>query len=241
MLISSLPQSNRPWSIAIRNAHQKLHQIYCTGYSYVNSGSVEVHRLQQYGQAIISEAYPLLLLLSETAESEGVPTQWIDQVSTDFTALLALIDEAWTSSKDECVQSDLFRSNLIFDLDLQMEFVFHNLSIRQQIQEIEADQEKVLIPRFFMKPFRKEDGFPLQFLQVYSALIEKPFKHGKRSWELFLTLIRSVMQNLTTWFAFTTKKTQPEDALTSWGISVRHIHYEFKDTVLLLLLIVLTS
>ena len=114
MSISSLPQSNRPWSIAIRNAHQKLHQIYCTGYSYVTSGSVEVHRLQQYGQAIITEAYPLLLLLSETAESEGLPTQWIEQVSTDFTALLALIDETWTSAKDECVQSDIFGTNLIF-------------------------------------------------------------------------------------------------------------------------------
>lgn len=49
------------------------------------------------------------------------------------------------------------------------------------------------------------------------------------------------MENLTTWFAFTTKKTQREDVLTSWGISVLHIRYEFKDTVLLLLLIVLTS
>ena len=110
MSISSLPQSNRSWSIAIRNAHQKLHQIYSTGYSYVNSGSVEVHRLQQYGQAIISEAYPLLLLLSETAESEGLHTEWIEQISTDFTALLVLIDETWMSAKDECVQSDIFRS-----------------------------------------------------------------------------------------------------------------------------------
>ena len=140
--------------------------------------------------------------------------------------------------------SDIFRSNLIFNLDLQMAFLFHNLSIRllqQPIQEIEVDLGNVLIPRFFMKPFRKEDGFLQQFLQVYSALIGKPFKHGKRSWGLFPTLIISVMENLTTWLAFTSKKTQLEDALTSWGISVQHIHYEFKDTVLLLLLVVLTS
>ena len=140
--------------------------------------------------------------------------------------------------------SDIFRSNLIFNLDLQMAFLFHNLSIRlsqQPIQEIEVDLGNVLIPRFFMKPFRKEDGFLQQFLQVYSALIGKPFKHGKRSWGLFPTLIISVMENLMTWLAFTSKKTQLEDALTSWGISVRHIHYEFKDTALLLLLVALTS
>jgi hypothetical protein len=74
------------------------------GYSYVNSGSIEVHRLGQYGQAVIEEAYPLLLLLSETAESETLPLQWIEDISTDFTTLLALIDEAWMSVKDECVQ-----------------------------------------------------------------------------------------------------------------------------------------
>ena len=113
MSIPSLPPSTRPWSIAIRNVHQKLHQIYYTGHSYINSGSVEGHRLQQYGQAVIAEAYPLLLLLSETAESEGLPMQWIENISTDFTALLALIDEAWISAKDEYIQSCIFRSNLI--------------------------------------------------------------------------------------------------------------------------------
>lgn len=75
------------------------------GYSYVNSQSVEVHRLEQYGQAVIEEAYPLLLLLSETAKSETLPLQWIEDVSTEFTTLLALINEAWMLAKDECVKS----------------------------------------------------------------------------------------------------------------------------------------
>ena len=104
MSISSLPHSNRPWSSAVRTAYQKLYQIYQMGYSYVNSRSVEVHRLEQYGQAVIEEAYPLLLLLSETAESETLPLQWIEDVSTEFTTLLALIDEAWMSAKDEYVK-----------------------------------------------------------------------------------------------------------------------------------------
>jgi hypothetical protein len=77
------------------------------GYSYVNSRSVEVHRLEQYGQAVIEDVpvYPLLLLLSETTESETLPLQWIEDVSTEFTTLLALIDEAWMLAKDECVKS----------------------------------------------------------------------------------------------------------------------------------------
>src|SRR5258705_6117157 len=60
MSICPLPQSQRSWSIAVRIAYQKLHQIYQTGFSYVNSGSVEAHRLQQYGHAIIADAFPLL-------------------------------------------------------------------------------------------------------------------------------------------------------------------------------------
>ena len=112
MSIPSLPQSERPWSIAVRTAYQKLHQIYRTGSSYVNSGSVEAHRLQQYGEMIIMDAYPLLLLLSETAGLEGLPLEWIDNVSTDFTALLALIDETWMQAKDEYVKHTIGRNYL---------------------------------------------------------------------------------------------------------------------------------
>jgi hypothetical protein len=105
MSISPLPQPQRSWSIAVCSAYQKLQQIYQTGFSYVNSGSVEAHRLQQYGQAIIADAYPLLLLLCDTAESENLPLQWIEDTSTEFTALLAQIDETWLSAKEEYVKS----------------------------------------------------------------------------------------------------------------------------------------
>src|SRR6267378_3809405 len=73
MPLPSLPYSQRPWSIAVQTAYQKLHKIYHSGSSYIDSGSVEAHCLQQYGQAIINDTYPLLLLLTDTAESESYP------------------------------------------------------------------------------------------------------------------------------------------------------------------------
>ena len=100
MSISPLPHSVRPWSIAVCTAYNKLHQIYYTGSSYLNSGSVEGHRLQQYGLMIINEAFPLVLLLSETATSEGVPLDWIENIATEFTALLGLINETWMSNAE---------------------------------------------------------------------------------------------------------------------------------------------
>ena len=115
MSLPPLPHSQRPWSTALQTVYQKLYQIYHTGFSYVNSGSVEAHRLQQYGQMIIVDAYPLLLLLTEAAEFESLPLEWIENVATEFTALLALIDERWMSAKEEYVLgSTMVRINLKF-------------------------------------------------------------------------------------------------------------------------------
>ena len=75
---------------------------------------MEAHHLQQYGQMIIVDAYPLLLLLTEMAEFESLPLEWIDDVATEFTALLALIDERWMSAKDEYIGSIMARINLKF-------------------------------------------------------------------------------------------------------------------------------
>jgi hypothetical protein len=110
MPIPSLP-SSRPWSIDVQNAHQKLDQIFETASSYINSGSLESHRLQYYGETIIAEAYPLLLLLAETASSESLLRNWIEQVATDYTSLLALIDDHWVSASDEYVITCLSLSN----------------------------------------------------------------------------------------------------------------------------------
>ena len=125
MSLSPLPLTQRPWSIAVRSAYQKLYQIYHTGSSYVNSGSLEAHRLQQYGQAIIVDAYPLLLLLTETAESEFLPLEWIENIATEFTALLALVDERWMSAREEYVESIMARLDLKFGFSRSA----HNVTI----------------------------------------------------------------------------------------------------------------
>lgn len=103
MSLSPLPIRNTPWSAAVLSAYQKLNQIYQTASVYVDSDGLEAHRLQQYGTAIITDAYPLLLLLEESAEDESIPNQWIQDAATQFTELLCLVDEHWTSAEGECV------------------------------------------------------------------------------------------------------------------------------------------
>jgi hypothetical protein len=181
MPLPSLPRSQKPWSIAVRTAYQKLHQIYQTGSSYINSGSVEAHRLQQYGQAIVADAYPLLLLLTKTAEPESLPLEWVENAATEFTALLALVDETWMSAKDEYVKKTITGVNLKFcHLDQLQMLPFHNTSIRQE-QENAGDLESMLMPMSFTRRFKKEDTYQQQFSQVSWASIEKLFRHVKKN------------------------------------------------------------
>jgi uncharacterized membrane protein YjdF len=101
MSLPPLPPSHQPWSAAIRNAYQQLNHAYQTAFSYVASESLEAHRLQQYGNTIITDAYPILLLVAQSAESESLPEEWIENVADDFQSLLALIKDRWTSAKEE--------------------------------------------------------------------------------------------------------------------------------------------
>ena len=181
MSLSPLPHSQSPWSNAVRTAYQKLHQIYHTGSSYIHSGSLEAHRLQQYGQAIIVDAYPLLLLLMETAESESLPLEWIENVASEFTALLALIDERWISTEREYVERIMAGINFKFRFTDQLMSLFCNPLIQHALENV-ADLGRTLILSFFMKLFKREDRFLQRFLQAFWVLIEKLSKHGKMSW-----------------------------------------------------------
>lgn len=178
--LSPLPQG--PWSVSVRNAYQKLFQIYQTTSSYVDSGSVEAHRLEQYRQMIIVEAHPLLLLLAESAESESLPLYWIENIATEFTMLLALVDECWTSAKEEYAAHLMAGINLKFMfLDWLPILQFCNLFILCARENV-VDPEKMLIPKFSMMLFRKTDGFLQQFLQAFLASIERLSKHVKMNW-----------------------------------------------------------
>ena len=84
MPLSPLPQSQKPWSIAVQNDYHTLYQIYHTGSSYIETGNIEAHHLQGYGNTIIMEAYPVVLLLNESAASESLPLEWIKHIATEL-------------------------------------------------------------------------------------------------------------------------------------------------------------
>ena len=100
-----LPATEMPWSPNIRNAFLKLNSIYSTASTYLESGSVELHHLDQYATAIVSDAFLLLLLLDESAEEEGLNLSWLENVSNLYVKLLVLLDENLKHTKGEYIVS----------------------------------------------------------------------------------------------------------------------------------------
>ena len=183
MPLSLLPQSQKPWSIAVRNAYHTLYQIFHMGSSYIETGNIEAHCLQQYGNTIIMEAYSVVLLLTESAESKPLPLEWFEHTTTEFTTLLAVIQEHWTSAKNECVMGiarGSINMNQIF-LDWLLILRFLTISIPYTVENM-ANPKNLLIQRFFMMLSRKEDESQPVFLQLLWVSIERLFKHGYRKW-----------------------------------------------------------
>ena len=101
MPLLPLPPTQRPWSISVNDAYHRLSHIFETTSSYLDSHNFERHRLQQYGDAIISDAYPILLLMADSAQSEFLPEIWIESAADQFTELLRHVNDHWKSLDTE--------------------------------------------------------------------------------------------------------------------------------------------
>lgn len=96
-----LPEIETPWSSNIRNAFLHLNTIYSTSSAYLETGSVEPHRLDKYAAAVVSNAFLLLLLLDESAEEENLNLHWFETVSNLYVENLVLLDENLEHARGE--------------------------------------------------------------------------------------------------------------------------------------------
>jgi len=103
MSLMPLPESKLPWSPNIRNAFRELNGHYMTIYGYVQSGSVEPHRLKRYGATIMTTIFPLLLLLEQTADKENLPLPWLEDTANKFVEMMSLLDDHSKSAHERCV------------------------------------------------------------------------------------------------------------------------------------------
>lgn len=174
MPLSPLPQSERPWSNAVHTAYQKLYQIYHTGSSYIDVGNIEAHRLQQYGNSIIADAYPVLLLLTESAEAESIPLEWIEELATEFSTLLELIEEQWMSIKDEYVSSIVAKIHL----NCMVFRSASNVTIPHPIHMTHTGKrpKKCVDPKVLHEAFQKGRQIPIKILASVLGIDRKTLR-----------------------------------------------------------------
>ena len=137
---------------------------------------METYRLQQYGKAIISDAYPLLLLLMDSAASESLPMEWIENIANEFTALLALIDEAWLTLKDEYVESIIAQ----FNLSLRISRSDTNINTPQHIYTTHTGKrgqpKKHVDPKVLHNAFQKGRRIPTTVLASILGIDRKTLR-----------------------------------------------------------------
>ena len=81
-----------------------MNTIYSTASAYLETGSVEPHRLEKYATAVVSDAFPLLLLLDESAEEENLSLHWLEKASNLYMEILVLLDENLEYARGEYVK-----------------------------------------------------------------------------------------------------------------------------------------
>jgi hypothetical protein len=143
-------------------------------------GSIEAHRLQQYGNAIIVDAYSLLLLLTDSAESELIPLEWIEEIATEFTTLLERMEEEWMSAKDEYVVLSLMAA---FNLNSKAKKASRsatNVTIPQHVYTTRTGKrgqpKKRVDPRVLHDAFQKGRRIPTTVLASILGIDRKTLR-----------------------------------------------------------------
>lgn len=72
-----------------------------TAYSYLEAESFHQHRLQGYMNAIVTDAFPIILLLEESAVQERIPLLWLTDVANKFTDLCGQLSESFQTDASE--------------------------------------------------------------------------------------------------------------------------------------------
>ena len=102
MPLPALPsrRTDTPWSPSALNAYARINEIYNTASAYLEAASFDSHRLEGYLTAIVTDVFPIVLLLEESLVQEGIPTDWLELVANRFTELYRILTETVQSEND---------------------------------------------------------------------------------------------------------------------------------------------
>lgn len=93
MSLPALPTRRDPWSPSVRNAFSRISGVYNTASAYLDAASFDSHRLEGYLTAIVTDIFPVVLLLEESSAQEGIPSTWLESIANKFTELYGILTE----------------------------------------------------------------------------------------------------------------------------------------------------
>jgi len=101
MSLPFLPPTTVPWSPNICNAFRDLNERFSTCHAYLESGSLDNHRLERHASAFMTEVFLLILLLEEYSAEENLPLSWLEDISNRCLEVFQLLDDNLKILHDE--------------------------------------------------------------------------------------------------------------------------------------------
>ncbi|KAF7426532.1 hypothetical protein PC9H_008901 [Pleurotus ostreatus] len=89
------------WPFSLLQAYEQIDNV-CSAASHMLRQEAEANRLRYHAETLITEAVPLLLVIEENSEQEGIPSSWLHALTTAVGVLIAELEQAYkTASKHE--------------------------------------------------------------------------------------------------------------------------------------------
>ena|ERR1700742_5101276 len=103
MDLHPLPTRLEPWSVNIAKAFQILSDIYRNARVALARENYNVHQIRFHSDTVSHDAFPILSALQDSADEEGLSSDWVEGIITQFVKLVEELIVAEQASLGECV------------------------------------------------------------------------------------------------------------------------------------------
>lgn len=178
MSLSPLPATSllSPWPVSILTAYRQLDQIYRTASAYTATEGLDAYRLQQYGNTISSDAYPLLLLMEQSVQDDSPLRVWVEDAADEFTGLLSLVNDLWTSAQDQYVNHLYEKDHEAYSVRSETNVIRTSTLIKTTHTRKRGRPRKMIDPKILHDAFQKQCRIPSTVLASVLGISRKTLR-----------------------------------------------------------------
>lgn len=98
-------EGNVSWSPQVSHVAQILSDVHRMATNMLTLGNFDIHRLEYHQEAVIKDAFPLLMALEAVEQEEGIPSNWIQEATTSLVNMVEQLSNAENTVVGRCVGS----------------------------------------------------------------------------------------------------------------------------------------